>query len=222
MNHYKVTEIYESVQGESYLAGEPCTFVRFSGCPLRCRWCDTSYSFEGGEEKSLGGIVSEVKKLGPKLVELTGGEPLARPGVADLCTALVSEGYRVMIETSGSYDISCLPKEVTVIMDLKCPESGMEQKNCYENLAHLKPTDEVKFVVASYEDFLWADRMIRKSFDINGTEVTLSQICKVSLSPAFGLVKPQDLVSWMLETKLSARLNLQIHKYIWSPRKKGV
>lgn len=210
----KVTEIYESIQGESSLTGLPCTFIRLSGCPLRCRWCDTAYSFDGGSDKSISEIIEEVSKLGPKLVELTGGEPLAQEKCADLCHELVDAGFRTMIETSGSYDISVLPKETHIVMDLKCPDSGMADKNLMTNLEHLKKSDDLKFVVASYEDFLWADALVRKE--------NLDQRVNVLLSPAFGLVKPDELVAWMLETKISARLNLQIHKYIWNPRKKGV
>jgi 7-carboxy-7-deazaguanine synthase len=147
-------------------------------------------------------------------VELTGGEPLAQKGSVELCQELISSGFKVMIETSGSYDISTLPNEVHIVMDIKCPDSGMESKNLYDNLTHIKQSDDVKFVVASYEDFLWADSFVR--------DKKLDQYCNVLVSPAFGLVKPEELVSWMLETKLNARLNLQIHKYIWSPRKKGV
>ena len=210
----KVTEIYESIQGESTLTGLPCTFIRLSGCPLRCRWCDTAYSFDGGQQMTIDQIIEDVKKLGPNLVELTGGEPLAQDGAGELCEKLIENGFDVMIETSGSYDISVLPKQVHVVMDLKCPDSGMEDKNLYENISFLKNTDDLKFVVASYEDFLWADSLVR--------EKDLSGKVNVLVSPAFGLVKPDQLVAWMLETKLKARLNLQIHKYIWNPRKKGV
>jgi 7-carboxy-7-deazaguanine synthase len=210
----QVTEIYESVQGESTLTGLPCTFIRLSGCPLRCRWCDTVYSFEGGETLGLETIVQRVKALGPKLVELTGGEPLAQANASMLCEKLIAEGFDVMIETSGSFDVSVLPKQVHIVMDLKCPDSGMEDKNMWDNLTHLKSTDDLKFVVASYDDFLWADKVIREN--------DLGEKLNALVSPAFGLVKPDELVAWMLECRTPARLNLQIHKYIWNPRKKGV
>lgn len=212
--NFKVTEIYESIQGESTLSGLPCTFIRLSGCPLRCRWCDTAYSFEGGSAYTVEQIISKVRELGPQLVELTGGEPMAQTGCSELCSALLAAGYKVMIETSGSYDIAVLPQEVHVVMDLKCPGSGMEEKNLYSNVSHLKPSDDVKFVVASYEDFLWAEAKI-KEFRLEGR-------ANILISPAFGLVKPHELVSWMLEVRSRARLNLQIHKYIWNPRQKGV
>lgn len=210
----QVTEIYESVQGESTLTGLPCTFIRLSGCPLRCKWCDTVYSFEGGDTLSVEQIVEKVKAFGPKLVELTGGEPLAQANASKLCEALLADGYNVMIETSGSFDVSVLPSKVHIVMDLKCPDSGMSEKNMWDNLTHLKPSDDLKFVVANYEDFLWADKIIK--------DHQLGEKLNTLLSPAFGLVKPDDLVSWMLESKTPARLNLQIHKYIWNPRKKGV
>lgn len=210
----QVTEIYESVQGESTLTGVPCTFIRLSGCPLRCKWCDTVYSFEGGETLSIEQVVEKVKALGPKLVELTGGEPLAQASASKLCEALLAGGYDVMIETSGSFDVSVLPSEVHIVMDLKCPDSGMSEKNMWDNLTHLKRSDDLKFVVASYEDFLWADKIIK--------DHQLGEKLNTLLSPAFGLVKPDELVSWMLESRTPARLNLQIHKYIWNPRKKGV
>ena len=210
----QVTEIYESVQGESTLTGVPCTFIRLSGCPLRCKWCDTVYSFEGGETLSIEQVVEKVKALGPKLVELTGGEPLAQANASKLCEALLAGGYDVMIETSGSFDVSVLPNEVHIVMDLKCPDSGMSEKNMWDNLTHLKRSDDLKFVVASYEDFLWADKIIK--------DHQLGEKLNTLLSPAFGLVKPDELVSWMLESRTPARLNLQIHKYIWNPRKKGV
>ena len=159
-------------------------------------------------------VIEKVKRMGPRLVELTGGEPLAQAASIDLCQRLVEAGYKVMIETSGAFDVSALPESVHIVMDLKCPDSGMEHKNRYENVKVLKPTDDIKFVVASYEDFLWADNLVR--------EHKLDESSNVLISPAFGLVKPHELVAWLLETKLNARLNLQIHKYIWSPKKKGV
>ena len=211
---FKLTEIYESIQGESTLSGLPCTFIRLAGCPLRCRWCDTVYSFAEGTEKSIAKIIEELKQFGPRLVEITGGEPLAQPNVDLLCNALAGEGYKVMIETSGSFDISALPTHVHIVMDLKCPGSGMEKNNLLENLNFLKPQDDLKFVVACYEDFLWVDKLIKTK--------KIPEFINILISPAFGLVKPDELVSWMLETRIPARLNLQIHKYIWNPKRKGV
>ena len=210
----RITEIYQSIQGESSLVGVPCTFIRLTGCPLRCRWCDTAYGFEGGQTMQLTKVLEEVKALGPSLVELTGGEPLAQPAAITLMVELLSLGYEVMIETGGSEPIADIPDGVHIVMDLKCPDSGMQDRNRYENLSHLKKDDDLKFVVASRSDFDWA---VEKA-EAKG----LFERCNVLVSPAWGLVDPQDLVEWVLQSKLPFRLNLQIHKYIWSPRKKGV
>ena len=141
-----ITEIYASVQGESSYAGIPCTFVRLTGCPLRCRWCDTTYGFSGGSEMSLDSIIVNVKELGLPLVELTGGEPLAQKNCALLAQKLIDAGHHVLIETGGSEDVSVLPKEIHIIMDIKCPGSQMHERNLWQNLDHLKPTDEIKMV----------------------------------------------------------------------------
>ena len=209
-----INSIYKSIQGESTRAGEPCTFVRTSGCPLRCVWCDTSYAFHGGERLSLGEIIQKVQKLEVPLVELTGGEPLAQKNTPLLCQRLIDDGFEVMIETGGSEDITTLPQQTQIIMDLKCPGSGMEAHNRYDNIKHLKNSDELKFVLADQKDFLWAQEIIQKH--------DLAQHCQILLSPAFGLLKPRDLVAWMLESKVPARLNLQLHKYIWHPNRQNV
>lgn len=210
----QVVEIYKSVQGESSFAGLPCTFIRLSGCPLRCRWCDTVYGFKPGRDWTLEKILQEVRQLNVPLVELTGGEPLAQRQAIELLQSLVDEGFQVLIETSGALSIAEVPKGVTVVMDLKCPGSEMSDRNLWSNLKYLKPSDEIKFVVANRSDFDWAADIIR--------ERNLSNLCQVLISPAWGLVKPADLVGWILESQVKARLNLQLHKYIWSPRKKGV
>lgn len=212
----KITEIYKSVQGESSFAGLPCTFIRLTGCPLRCRWCDTAYGFEGGSDWTIGDVLGQAKRLGVPLVELTGGEPLAQKPAADLVKALHELGYKVLIETSGSESIVSVVDYAHIIMDIKCPGSRMEAKNRYENLNYLKKTDEIKFVVADKEDFHWAVAKI--------SEFNLAERFQCLISPAFGLVKPSDLVEWMMaEPSLgNVRLNLQIHKFIWSPRAKGV
>lgn len=210
----QITEIYPSIQGESSLTGIPCTFVRLTGCPLRCNWCDTAYAFEGGKTRTIKSIVEEVKAMPPRMVELTGGEPLAQAGAVDLLFALVESGLETMIETSGSESIAKLPQSTHVVMDLKCPDSKMEHRNLYENIEHLKKTDDIKFVVASRADFDWAVSLVEQQ--------GLTDLCHVLVSPAFGLVKAEELVGWILDSGLNLRLNLQIHKYIWSPRKKGV
>lgn len=209
-----VTEIYRSVQGESTWAGRPCTFIRLSGCPLRCRWCDTVYGFAQGKEMSVEEIVAAAQEAKIPLVELTGGEPLAQEQTPALADALLQAGFEVMIETSGSEPIETLDPRVHIIMDLKCPGSNMSDRNLYSNIDHLKITDEVKFVVASREDFDWAMDCAKQH--------KLAEKCVILVSPAWGLVKPSDLVDWILESDVPSRLNIQQHKYIWDPRKKGV
>jgi 7-carboxy-7-deazaguanine synthase len=210
----QITEIYLSVQGESSFAGRPCVFVRTTGCPLRCRWCDTVYSFEGGQAYSEADLMKEIASYGVSLVELTGGEPLAQKGCYDLANKLIGEGFEVLIETSGAEDLTGLDEKITVIMDIKCPGSKMEHKNRWQNLLLIKPHHEVKFVISSDDDFHWAVQKIK--------EHGLEQKAKVLLSPAFGLYEASRLVDLMLEKRLNVRLNLQQHKYIWSPRKRGV
>jgi len=210
----RITEIYESIQGESIYAGWPCVFIRLTGCPLRCRWCDTVYSFEGGEEVNLGEVSERVQSFAANLVELTGGEPLAQPECVPLMHELVKAGKKVLIETGGSEAIENVPEQVHIIMDIKCPDSQMSDRNRYENIDLLKRSDEVKFVVASRNDFDWAVKTVR--------DYDLIDKCQVAFSPAFGLLKEEQLVNWILEIGLNIRLNMQIHKYIWSPRTKGV
>ncbi len=209
-----INEIYGSVQGESTHAGWPCVFVRTTGCPLRCRWCDTSYAFKGGSELTLDDIVAKVMSFGVRMVEVTGGEPLAQPNTPKLIQKLIDKNLKVLIETSGSEDISLLPVKTNIIMDLKCPDSAMMQHNKYENLKCLKSTDEVKFVIASRNDFIWACDAIKTYH--------LMDRCDLSFSPAWGHVHPKDLVQWILDERITVRLNLQQHKYIWGPRAKSV
>ena len=210
----QVTEIYKSIQGESLYSGFPCVFIRLTGCPLRCKWCDTVYAFNDGQGSSIEAILAQVDSLKCSLVELTGGEPLAQSGSIELMSALLSEGKKVLIETSGALDISTVPSAVHIIMDIKCPDSGMLERNLWSNLSHLKASDEIKFVVASKEDFNWAHSIIESK--------SLLEKCEVSVSPAWGLVKPDQLCQWVLAMSCKVRLNLQLHKYIWSPRAKGV
>jgi 7-carboxy-7-deazaguanine synthase len=208
-----ITEIYASIQGESSYAGLPCTFVRLTGCPLRCRWCDTAYSFEGGKAMTLDEIMAEVARQRIQLVELTGGEPLAQKGCNTLAHRLAESGYNVLIETGGSEDVSHLDSRVHIIMDIKCPGSGMHERNRWENIDALKPSDEIKFVLADRADYEWALDMI-KNYRL--------ERFKLLFSPAFGLLQPKVLAEWMVADKVDARLNLQQHKYIWHPRAKGV
>jgi 7-carboxy-7-deazaguanine synthase len=205
----QITEIYKSIQGESSFAGLPCVFVRTTGCDLRCSWCDSEFTFTGGTRMSLDAIVAEVERLDCKLVELTGGEPLLQREIFPLATALADLGHTVLIETGGHRDISGLDPRVIRIMDLKCPASGECEKNLWSNLDHLRETDEVKFVIASREDYEWARETIRE----HGLEGRVSLL----ISTAYGLIEPDKVVQWLLEDKMQARFQLQLHKYIWDP-----
>ena len=211
----KVNEIYYSVQGESTAAGLPCVFIRLTYCNLRCTYCDTEYAFYDGKDRSVQQVIDEVKKYNCKLVEITGGEPLVQMDEClDLMKQLCDEGFEVLIETSGGLRIKDIDSRVKVIMDLKCPSSGMEKKNLYENINCLKPTDELKFVIGSREDYDWTKEIISK--------YSLDKKCEILFSVVFGKLKPVQLVNWILEDKLNVRFQLQMHKFIWHPETKGV
>ena len=210
----RIHEIYRSIQGEASFAGWPCTFVRTTGCDLRCSYCDEPHAFHGGKWLELGEIVREVAAQGAELVELTGGEPLAQPAAPDLCLALLDEGHRVLIETGGHRDISVLDERVHVILDMKAPGSGMDRHNDYENLDRLGDRGELKIVVGDESDYQWARELIRG----RGLEDRLA----IHLSPVHGQLDPAILVRWMLRDELRARLNLQLHKYIWGADAHGV
>lgn len=210
----QINSIYESIQGESTQSGRRCVFIRTTGCPLRCKWCDTAYAFHGGRCMTLDEILDEVNGYESKLVEITGGEPLAQRATFELCDQLIDHQKEVMIETSGSLDIANLNSEVRIIMDIKCPDSGMSSHNRLKNLDYLKSTDEVKFVVASHADFMWAEQFIA-DYDLIGRFTVL-------VSVAFGLVKPAQLCEWILASSMDMRVNLQIHKFIWHPRSQNV
>lgn len=211
----KVNEIYYSVQGESTYAGLPCVFVRLTFCNLRCTYCDTEYAFYEGKDLSISEIIGEIKKYYCKLVEITGGEPLVQmEECLDLMKQLCDQEFEVLIETGGSLSIKDIDPRVNVIMDLKCPSSGMEKKNLYENINYLKPDDELKFVIGSREDYDWTVEVIKK-YD-------LEKKCKILFSVVFGKLEPVQLVNWILEDKLNVRFQLQMHKIIWHPETKGV
>jgi 7-carboxy-7-deazaguanine synthase len=210
----RVTEIFHSIQGESTFAGLPCVFVRVTGCPLRCTWCDTAYAFHDGEEMSLDRIIERVASFGCRLVEITGGEPLHDPVAFDLITRLLDAGSTVLVETSGAIDIAPLDRRAVIIMDLKCPGSGMADRTLWSNLDHLKPGDQVKFVLKDRDDYQWAREVLAR------TRVHERQT--VLCSPVFGELDPKVLAEWMLEDRLSARLQLQLHKLIWDPATRGV
>ena len=211
----KITEIYASIQGESTWAGLPCTFVRTTGCNLRCSWCDSAYSFYGGTWMDLDAILARVGELAPKLVELTGGEPLLQPAVPVLAKRLQERGYTVLVETSGERPIDVLPDGVVRIMDLKCPDSGESHRNRAGNIAQLKKIDEVKFVLASRRDYEWARQQV---LDHN----LAARVNAVLFSVAFGKVEAVDVVDWILADHLPVRFQLQMHKFIWAPETKGV
>ena len=210
----RITEIFHSIQGESTQTGRACTFVRLTGCNLRCVWCDTAYAFEGGETMSIEAIAGRVAAYGTPLVLLTGGEPLAQEGVHDLIAALLAQGSEVMIETGGSLDIARLDRRVRIVLDVKCPGSGMEPKNRWENLELLKPTDEIKFVLNDRRDYEYAREVVRRR--------GLSGRAALLFSPVHGVLAPRQLAEWILADRLPVRLQLQIHKFIWSPEARGV
>jgi 7-carboxy-7-deazaguanine synthase len=206
----RITEIFYSLQGESSHAGRPCTFVRLSRCNLRCTWCDTPYSFTGGDRMSIDEILEVVEEHGCDLVEVTGGEPLLQPPVHDLMTTLCDRGYEVLIETSGSLDIAPIDDRVHVIMDLKAPGSGEVERNRYENLTHLRSKDELKFVLLDRADFDWALEIIDEYDLTNGP-------APIIFSPVHGTLDPAELAGWILEAGVPVRLGVQLHKYLSLP-----
>src|SRR5262249_34702177 len=210
-----IHEIYASIQGESTFAGLPCTFVRTTGCNLRCVWCDTPQAFYGGTRMTRDDVLAKALATGTELVELTGGEPLLQPGVFPLMRELCDAGKTVLVETSGEADVSAVDPRVHRIMDLKCPGSGEGHRNRWSNLMHLGPRDEIKFVLADRADYEWMRATVR--------ERRLSQITPNLLaSTVFGKLAPRDLVTWVLEDALPVRVQLQMHKLIWSPDATGV
>ena len=210
----KVNEIYFSIQGESSKAGLPCVFVRLTYCNLRCSYCDTEYAFYEGKELSIDEILKQINQFECKLVEITGGEPLVQKESLNLMKILCDEGFSVMLETGGSLPINKIDRRVKIIMDLKCPSSGMVKRNFYDNIAFLKPGDEVKLVIGSREDYVWSKEILEK-YDI-------ASKCEVLFSVVFGKLEPVKLAEWILEDKLNVRFQLQMHKFIWEPTAKGV
>jgi 7-carboxy-7-deazaguanine synthase len=210
-----IHEIYQSVQGESTFAGLPCVFVRCSVCDLRCKWCDTPHAFNQGERMSRSAVLEKTLSFGCPLIELTGGEPLLQPDVFPLMTELADAGKTVLLETSGAHDIGPVDQRVHIILDLKCPDSGECHGNLWSNLDILKPTDQIKFVIASKRDWDWTANVIR--------ERKLDERFTCLVSAVFGAVEPVELVEWLLTSGLHrVRVQLQLHKYIWEPTKRGV
>ena len=226
----QITEIYKSLQGESTYAGLPCVFVRLTGCNLRCTWCDSEYTFQGGVKMSFEQVINEVQRLSPAggLVEITGGEPmLQQREVVPLMALLIQSGYRVLLETSGQRPLASVPPEVVKIVDVKCPDSGEGDTFHLQNLTTLTPNDELKFVLSSRKDYDFACEFIR-TYDI------ATKVNAILFSPAFRkqaagardvshcLLDPQQLAEWMIADNVPARLGLQLHKFIWDPAVKGV
>jgi len=210
----RVTEIFHSIQGESTYVGEPCVFIRLTGCPLRCTWCDTEYAFYGGREQSREDIIAQVETYGCRLVEVTGGEPLAQSEAVALISTLCTRGYTVLLETSGAIDVAPVDQRAHIILDVKCPGSGMSERMYWPNLDRLAAKDEAKFVLADRTDYEWAR-------DILGQH-KLATRCTVLMAPAFGSLEPRQLAEWVLADRLPVRLQLQLHKLIWTPDMRGV
>ena len=210
----RVTEVFHSIQGESSYAGQPCVFVRLTGCPLRCTWCDTDYAFYGGHECSIEETLAKVRAYGCRLVEVTGGEPLAQPESLSFMTRLCDAGYTVLLETSGAVEIAQVDPRAHIILDVKCPGSGMTDRMYWPNLSQLAAKDEAKFVLADRADYDWA-REILARYD-------LTSRCSVLFSPVFGSLDVRHLAEWILADRLPVRFQLQMHKYIWAPDMRGV
>lgn len=207
----RITEIFYSIQGESHTVGLPTTFIRLTGCPLRCVYCDTAYAFTGGKKQTLTDILKEVKSLGAKYITVTGGEPLAQPNSITLLKTLCDEGYHVSLETSGALSIAEVDDRVMVVMDLKTPSSKECDKNLYDNLKYLKASDQIKFVIGDEVDYDWAKNLM--------VEKNLGEICALLFSPSYAEVTPKALAEWILSDKLDVRMQVQLHKVIWGDEK---
>lgn len=203
----RLTEIFYSLQGEARTVGWPTVFVRLTGCPLRCRYCDTAYAFHGGRWYTLDEISAQVRTHGARYVTVTGGEPLAQPACRALLARLADEGYEVSLETSGALDIGGIDPRVSVVMDLKTPGSGEVDRNRYENIALLKPNDQVKFVICDRADYDWSRVQV--------IEHDLARRCEVLFSPAYGALAPGVLADWILADRLPVRMQVQLHKILW-------
>ncbi len=203
----RISEIFFSLQGETSRVGLPTVFVRLTGCPLRCTYCDTTYAFTGGQTMSLQSILQQVAQYSPRFITVTGGEPLAQKNSHLLMRSLCDAGYEVSLETGGMLDVSGVDERVSKVVDLKTPASGEMAKNLLSNLEHLHPQDEIKFVLCGEADYQWAKQMM--------TEHRLAERCDVLFSPAQGQLAPQDLAEWILRDRLPVRLQVQLHKMLW-------
>ena len=210
----RVTELFHSIQGESTYAGQPCVFVRLTGCPLRCTWCDTEYAFYGGSEVTVEQLLVKIESYQCRLVEITGGEPLAQSEALVLITTLCDRGFEVLIETSGAIDTAAVDARAHLILDVKCPGSGMSDRMHWPNVTRLTAKDQAKFVLADRSDYEWAREVLARH--------ELANRCTVLMSPVFGSLEPRQLAEWVLADHLPVRLQLQLHKLIWDPDMRGV
>jgi len=212
----RVNEIFYSIQGESTFAGFPCIFIRMTGCNLRCTYCDTTFAYEEGDDIPLDSILTTVKKFHCSLIEVTGGEPLIQNETPDLISALIKNGYTVLLETNGSQDISTVDTRCTRIVDIKCPSSGMDNKNHWENLDYITLNDQLKFVIAHRQDYLYAKKVL------DAAAIKRRKKLLINFSPVFNKIDLKDLAGWILADNLPVRLQIQLHKYIWGEYTKGV
>jgi 7-carboxy-7-deazaguanine synthase len=211
----RVTEVYASVQGESTHVGKPCVFIRLTGCNLRCTWCDSSFTFTGGQHRSIDDVVAEAHAFGIHTVEVTGGEPLVQRGAPALMSELIALGHEVLLETSGSRSIAEVPPEVRIILDFKPPDSGEARANLWSNVALLRAKDEVKFVIASRADYEWSRSVVAE----HGLD---RRVGAVLFSPVWGAVSPVELAGWIVDDRLPVRFQLQLHKVLWPADARGV
>jgi len=203
----RITEIFYSLQGESNTVGVPTVFIRLTGCPLRCVYCDTAYAFTGGKKMEIADIIAQVEQYGTKYITVTGGEPLAQPACLELITQLLDKGFIVSLETSGAIDVSQVDPRVVKVMDLKAPSSGELSKNLYQNIHHLNYKDQIKFVIGNHEDYIWAKAAI--------TEYELPGRCEILFSPVMGQQNPTELAEKILQDRLPVRFQIQLHKLLW-------
>jgi len=207
VNLLRITEIFYSLQGESNTVGLPTVFIRLTGCPLRCVYCDTSYAFSGGKKIEIDAIVTQAEQYGTKYITVTGGEPLAQPGCLELMTKLLDKGYVVSLETSGALDVSAVDPRVVKVMDFKTPSSGELSRNLYQNIEYLNQKDQVKFVIGNDEDYDWSKTLL--------TEYGLPNRCDILFSPVMGQQHPTELAEKILKDRLPVRFQLQLHKILW-------
>ena len=203
----RITEIFFSIQGEAKFLGLPSVFVRLTGCPMRCTYCDSAYAFHGGEKRSIEDIIDEVQKHKTPYVTVTGGEPLAQRKCLDLMNELVKQGFIVSLETGNAVSIENVDSKVHIVLDIKTPDSTEEHNNCYENLEFIKPSDQLKFVVCSRNDYEWSRDLVR--------DKKLNEMCEVLFSPSTAQLEARDLAEWILEDNLPVRFQTQLHKQLW-------